>query len=80
MLIGSYMLMRKDDSSFHGYARDWHVETNHDICYARSFDNGVTWYKTSGERYELPIKLSNAEYACRLPQNCELIKSDEHEC
>ena len=51
----------------------WHVETNHDICYARSFDNGVTWYKTSGERYELPIKLSNAEYACRLPQNCELI-------
>ena len=30
----------------------WHVETNHDICYARSFDNGVTWYKTSGERYE----------------------------
>ena len=37
------------------------------------FDNGVTWYKTSGERYELPIKLSNAEYACRLPQNCELI-------
>ena len=51
----------------------WHVVTNHDICYARSFDNGVTWYKTSGERYELPIKLSNAEYACRLPQNCELI-------
>lgn len=51
----------------------WRVETNHDICYARSFDNGVTWYKTSGERYELPIKLSNAEYACRLPQNCELI-------
>lgn len=49
------------------------METNHDICYARSFDNGVTWYKTSGERYELPIKLSNAEYACRLPQNCELI-------
>lgn len=51
----------------------WYVETNHDICYARSFDNGVTWYKTSRERYELPIKLSNAEYACRLPQNCELI-------
>lgn len=51
----------------------WHVETNHDICYARSFDNGVTWYKSSGEQYKLPIKLSNAEYACRLPQNCELI-------
>lgn len=51
----------------------WQVETNHDICYARSFDNGVTWYKSTGERYTLPIKLSNAEYACRLPQNCELI-------
>lgn len=51
----------------------WHVETNHDICYARSFDNGVTWYKSNGEQYELPIKLSNAEYAYRLPQNCELI-------
>lgn len=51
----------------------WLVETNHDICYARSYDNGVTWYKSNGEQYELPIKLSNAEYACRLPQNCELI-------
>lgn len=51
----------------------WHVETNHDICYARSFDNGVTWYKSDGTRYELPITASNAEYACRLPQNCELI-------
>lgn len=55
------------------WSETWHVETNHDICYARSFDNGVTWYKSSGEQYELPIKLSNAEYACRLPQNCELI-------
>ena len=51
----------------------WMVETNHDICYARSFDNGITWYKTNGTKYELPIKISNAEYACRLPQNCELI-------
>lgn len=51
----------------------WLVETNHDMCYARSFDNGVTWYKTDGEKYELPITLSNAEYACRIPQNSELI-------
>lgn len=51
----------------------WHVETNHDICYARSFDNGVTWYKSNGEQYELPINAANAEYACRLPQNSELI-------
>ncbi|NDV80556.1 BNR repeat-containing protein [Bacteroides sp. 51] len=51
----------------------WMVETNHDMCYARSFDNGMTWYKTNGEKYELPITLANAEYACRIPQNSELI-------
>ena len=51
----------------------WHVETNHDLCYARSFDNGVTWYKSNGEQYKLPIRLGNAEYACRIPQNSELI-------
>lgn len=51
----------------------WHVETNHDLCYARSYDNGVTWYKTDGTKYELPIRLDNAEYACRIPQESELI-------
>lgn len=51
----------------------WLVETNHDLCYARSFDGGETWYKTSGELYELPIRLDNAEYACKIPQNSELI-------
>lgn len=51
----------------------WKVETNHDLCYARSFDNGVTWYKSNGQKYTLPITLANAEYACRIPQNSELI-------
>lgn len=51
----------------------WLVETNHDLCYARSFDNGITWYKSNGEKYALPIHLANAEYACRIPQNSELI-------
>lgn len=51
----------------------WHVETNHDLCYARSFDNGITWYKTDGKKYELPIRYDNAEFACRIPQNSELI-------
>ena len=30
----------------------WHVETNHDLCYARSYDSGVTWYKGSGKKYD----------------------------
>lgn len=51
----------------------WLVETNHDLCYARSFDNGITWSKSNGEKYVLPIRLANAEYACTIPQNSELI-------
>ena len=35
----------------------WQVETNHDLCYARSFDNGVTWYKSDGEQYKLILPL-----------------------
>lgn len=55
------------------WRESFRVETNHDMCYARSFDNGVTWYKTTGEQYQLPIKLKNAEYAYHIPQNSELI-------
>lgn len=51
----------------------WMVETNHDLCYACSPDGGETWYKSTGERYELPVRKDNAEYACRIPQNSELI-------
>lgn len=51
----------------------WLVETNHDLCYACSSDGGKTWQKANGEKYELPIRLSNAEYACRIPKNSELI-------
>lgn len=51
----------------------WLVETNHDLCYARSTDGGKTWHKTTGEQYTLPIRQANAEYACRIPQNSELI-------
>lgn len=51
----------------------WKVETNHDLCYARSNDGGRTWCKSTGEPYSLPIRLDNAEYACRIPQNSELI-------
>lgn len=51
----------------------WLVETNHDLCYARSRDNGVTWEKSSGEPYSLPITLATAEVAWNIPQNSELI-------
>ena len=49
------------------------VATNHDMCYAKSDDNGVTWRKSTGEDYTLPITQSSAEYACRIPQNSFLM-------
>lgn len=49
------------------------VASNHDMAYAFSKDGGKTWQKTTGEHYVLPINASNAEYACRIPQNSELI-------
>ncbi|MBQ8593637.1 MAG: BNR repeat-containing protein [Bacteroidaceae bacterium] len=49
------------------------VATNHDLCYARSTDGGITWEKSTGEVYTLPITAKNAEYACLIPQKSELI-------
>ena len=49
------------------------VATNHDLCYAFSDDEGLTWRKSSGELYTLPITVSTAEYAFQIPQNSELI-------
>jgi hypothetical protein len=51
------------------------VASNHDMCYARSKDGGLTWEKSTGEKYTLPITAATAEYACRIPQKSELINS-----
>ena len=51
----------------------WLVETNHDMCYAKSTDGGKTWRRSDGKKYKLPITASTSEYACRIPQNSELI-------
>ena len=49
------------------------VSSNHDMCYARSSDGGTTWEKSTGEKYQLPITASTAEYAFYIPQKSELI-------
>ena len=49
------------------------VASNHDMCYAKSNDGGLTWEKSSGEKYNLPINAESAEYACRILQKSELI-------
>lgn len=55
------------------WRESWLVETNHDMCYARSNDGGNTWQNSRGETYALPITATTTEYACRIPQNSELI-------
>jgi BNR repeat-containing family member len=49
------------------------VASNHDLCYACSKDGGLSWQKSNGEQYVLPIKKATAEYATSIPQNSELI-------
>lgn len=49
------------------------VSTNHDLCYARSKDNGKTWENSKGEKYGLPITSKSAEYAFYIPQSSDLI-------
>lgn len=49
------------------------VASNHDLCYARSKDGGISWEKSNGEKYTLPITAATAEYALRIPQKRELI-------
>ena len=51
----------------------WDVSSNHDMCYARSKDGGLTWENSNAEQYSLPIKAATAEYAARIPQRSELI-------
>lgn len=51
----------------------WDVETNHDICYAKSIDGGLSWQKSNGEKYNLPITMKSAEYAAKIPERSGLI-------
>ncbi len=49
------------------------VSSNHDLCYAKSEDEGETWIKSDASKYPLPITLSDAEIIVRIPQKSELI-------
>jgi BNR repeat-containing family member len=41
--------------------------------YIVSKDGGVSWEKSTGEKYQLPITISTAEQICSIAQNNELI-------
>lgn len=49
------------------------VASNHDMMFARSTDGGISWEKSTGEKYILPINAANAELAWSIPRNSELI-------
>ncbi|MEN2413859.1 BNR repeat-containing protein [Flavobacterium mesophilum] len=55
------------------WRESWDVSTNHDICYARSKDGGLTWEKSNGEKYNLPITIASAEIAWKIPEKSSLI-------
>jgi len=56
------------------------VASNHDMCYARSSDGGLTWQKSNGQSYTLPITAATAEHACDIPQKSELINQTSISC
>jgi len=47
-------------------------EPNHDVCYAMSPDGGLTWQRSDGAVYELPITLANAEVAVAVAEETNL--------
>lgn len=49
------------------------VASNHDLSYAVSPDGGLSWQRSNGSAYDLPIRLSNAEVIHPIPQGSNLI-------
>jgi hypothetical protein len=47
--------------------------TNHDLCFACSKDQGVTWQRSDGHPQDLPIVLANAEVVDPIPTGSNLI-------
>ncbi|MGD9928457.1 MAG: BNR repeat-containing protein [Mangrovibacterium sp.] len=49
------------------------VRSNHDMCYAVSRDGGLSWQKSTGEMYQLPVTEATAEVVKVIPQGSNLI-------
>lgn len=49
------------------------VASNHDMSYAVSRDGGEHWEKSNGEKYSLPIRISNAEKIASIAPASELM-------
>ena len=51
------------------------VATNHDLCYAKSADGGLTWTTSTGAPLTLPLTAATAEYALKIPPDSRLMNS-----
>lgn len=49
------------------------AETNHDICYVQSKNQGATWIRSDGKTQALPITQENAEVVMPMPHRSNLI-------
>ncbi|WP_340104924.1 BNR repeat-containing protein [Rhodohalobacter sp. 8-1] len=55
------------------WRRDGIAETNHNLMYARSHDGGLTWERSDGTPYQLPITPKTAEMALEIPDNSSMM-------
>jgi hypothetical protein len=51
----------------------WDVATNHNMCYAKSVDGGVSWHTSYGRALDIPISYETSEVAIEIPQRSNLI-------
>ncbi|MFT3781869.1 MAG: BNR-4 repeat-containing protein [Nibricoccus sp.] len=72
-----YWAMTVDSKGSLHLAWNWRespdVASNHDLCYARSSDGGVTWTKSDGAALQLPITESTAERILQISQGSNLM-------
>ena len=61
---------RTGGDSTHGF---YDYQSNHNICYAQSADQGATWTKMNGTPYTMPIWEGNAEVAVNIPEGSSII-------
>lgn len=49
------------------------VDTNHDVCYVRSPNKGLTWTDVDGQAVSLPLTPATAPVACAIPEGSLLV-------
>lgn len=76
-LRNAYWQMAVDNSGVIHLSYVWRetydVSTNHNLCYARSSDGGITWTTSESKSLAVPITYEASEIVMKIPQNSNLI-------